>query len=207
VSAEPGKGLIGRQRRGGCRAVAVFAAVALALAVGGCGDDGASATDSEKAADAEILNAALDQELTAARAYAHGDELLRGPFRTVGREFRAQAQEHADAITKAIRGLGGEMEAEPGELDYSEVRSQADFLAFAYGLENVALTSYLEATPQLETPGPRVLAAALAASHAQHLVVLRRGLGAGPAASVPEALEQGDLPPPSRDSAPAEPGS
>jgi bacterioferritin (cytochrome b1) len=206
VSAEPGKSLIGRQRRGTRRAVVVFAAVALALLAGGCGDDGASATDSEKAADAEILNAALSQELTAARAYAHGDELLRGPLRTVGREFRAQAQEHADAITKAIRGLGGEMEAEPGELDYSEVRSQADFLDFAYGLENVALADYLEATPKLETPGPRVLAAALAASHAQHLVVLRQGLGAGPAASASEALEQGDLPPPS-DSVPPERGS
>src|SRR4051794_41061523 len=166
MSAEPGKGLIGRQRRGTRPAAAIFAAIALALPVGGCGDDGASATDSEKAADAESLNAALGQELTAARAYAHGDSLLRGPLRTVGREFRAQAQEHADAITKAIRGLGSEAEAQPGELDYSEVRSQADFLAFAYGLENVALTGYLEAIPQLETPAPRVLAAALAANHA-----------------------------------------
>ena len=43
---------------------------------------------------------------------------------------------------------------------------------------------------------PRTLAASLAASHAQHLVVLRQALGAEPAESVPEAFEDGEVPPP-----------
>ncbi len=189
-------GTVSRQRRGIRRVLAVLAAVALLALPIACGGGGGAATDSEKAADVEVLDAALAQELTAAEAYAHGGSLLRGPFAAVGREFRAQAQEHVDAITKAIRGLGGKAEAEPSELDYSGVKSQADFLAFAYGLENAALATYLDAAPRLETPAPRSLAASLASSHAQHLVVLRQGLGASPAASAPEAFEPGDLPPP-----------
>jgi len=183
-------------RRGTCRAAAVVAVLALASFAGaGCGGDDA-ATDSEKAADAEILNAVLAQELTAVDAYTRGLPLLRGRFLAVGREFHAQGQEHVDAITKAIRGLGGETEAEASELDNPDLKSQDDFLAFAYELENAALLSYLEAAPRLATPAPRSFATSLAANHAQHLVVLRQGLGAGLAASVPEAFEPGDLPPP-----------
>ena len=67
------------QRRGFGRAV-VFLVAALASLVGGCGRRGHGAeTDSEKAADVEILNAVLAQELTAVDAYARALPLLRGP--------------------------------------------------------------------------------------------------------------------------------
>lgn len=184
----------GRRRRGTRAAAVVFIAAALLALAAGCGEG--SPSESEKAADVEILNAALARELAVAEVYARGLPLLRGTNAGVGRAFRAQAMEHADGITKAIRGLGGESEAEPEELDYPEAGTRADFLAFAYGVENAALAAYLEAAPRLETDAPRTLAAALASSHAQHLVLLRQGLGAGPAASVPEAFEPGDLPPP-----------
>lgn len=169
--------------------------MALAALAPGCGGGPGEA---EKAADVEILDAALARELTAARAYARGLPLLRGRLVAVGRELRAHAQEHADAIAKAIRGLGGRSEAAPEEIDFAGVEGQAGFLTLAYELENAALAAYLEAAPRLATEAPRTLAAALAASHAQHLVVLRRALGAGPAASAPEAFEPGDLPPPGR---------
>jgi bacterioferritin (cytochrome b1) len=176
--------------------LATLGAIALLVLAAGCGGD--SPSDSEKAADVEILNAALAWELTIAAAYERGLPLLRGSNAGVGRALRAQAQEHADAITRSIRGLGGESEPEPDELDYSEVKGQADLLALAYELENAALAAYLEAAPRLETAAPRTLAAALAASHAQHLVVLRQALGVGPAASIPEAFDPGTLPPPRR---------
>lgn len=172
-----------------CAAVAVLAA--------GCGKSGHGArTDPEKASDAAILNAALSQELTAIDAYTRGLPLLRGRFRAVGREFRAQEQEYADALTKAIRGVGGETEAEAAEVEMSAVNSEDAFLAVAYELESAALASDLDATPRLYTPAPRSLASSLAAGHAQHLVLLRQGLGAGPAASVPEAFDGGEVPSP-----------
>lgn len=192
-----------RQRRGAGRAVLVLLLAALASLAVGCGD-GDGASDSEKTADVEILNAALARELAAVQAYGHGQPLLRGPYAAVGREFRGQAQEHVDAITKAVRGLGGKTDAEALELDYEGVESQTDFLAFAYDLENAALAAYIEAARRLATDAPSTLAASLAASHAQHLVVLRQGLGASPAASAAEAFEPGDLPPPGPAAAPAE---
>ncbi len=184
------------RRRGIRRAVSLLLAL-LALVALGCGNSGQGAeTDPEKGSDAELLNAALAQELTALNAYTRGLPLLKGPIRAVGRHFRAHEQEYADAITKAIRGLGGEVEAKAADLDLSKVKTEADFLVLAYELEGAALTSYLDVAPQFFTSAPRTLAASLAAGHAQHLVVLRQGLGADLADAVPEAFDSGEEPPP-----------
>jgi hypothetical protein len=173
------------------------AALVAAALVLGCGKSGRGAdTDPEKGSDAAILNGALAQELTAVAAYNHGLPLLRGRLHAVGQELLAQEQEYVDALTKAIRGVGGETEAETGEIDLSGARGRAGFLALAYELESAALASELDAAPRLFTSAPRSLAASLAAGHAQHLVVLRQALGAGPAASIPEAFDDGEVPPP-----------
>lgn len=182
------------RRRGIRRAVSLLLAL-LALAALGCGKSGQGAeTDPEKGSDAELLNAALAQELTALDAYTQGLPLLQGPLRAVGRQFRAHEQEYANAIVKAIRGLGGEMEAEAADLDLSKVKTEADFLILAYQLEGAALTAYLDAAPQLFTSAPRTLAASLAAGHAQHRAVLRQGLGADLTEAVPEAFDSGEEP-------------
>lgn len=187
---------LSRWRRGLGRA-AVFSVLALAVLASGCGRSGhGAATDSEKAADVEVLNAALAQELTTVAAYGRGIGLLHGPMLAVAREFRGQDQAHVDALTKAIRGLGGETEAEAGELEPPGPQSRAEALALAYEEENAALAQAQGDAAHLQLSAPRTLAAALAASHAQHLAILRQGLGAGLAASVPEAFESGELPPP-----------
>ena len=186
----------GRRRGFGRAAAALCSVVAASLLLIGCGKSGHGAlTDPEKASDAAILNASLSQELTALDAYGRGLPLLGPRLRAVGRQFRAQEQEYVDALTKAIRGVGGETDAEAGEPDFSAVKDQAGFLALAYELESAALASYVAAAPRLFTAAPRGLAASLAAGHAQHLVVLRQGLGAGLAASVPEAFDGGEVPP------------
>jgi hypothetical protein len=187
---------LGRQRRGVSRAAAYFLAfAALAVLVGGCGSGGTT-TDAEKAADVEVLNDTLAQELTTVAAYEQGLPLLHGPALAVAGELHGQDQAHVDALTKAIKGLGGEVEAEAGELEPPGPRSGADALLLAYEEENAALAKALSAAPSLQTPGPRTLAASLAASHAQHLVVLRQALGVGLAEAVPGAFEPGTLPPP-----------
>jgi rubrerythrin len=188
---------LSRRRRGVCRAAAVFAVAASAICASGCGGSGhAATTDSEKAADVEVVNAALAQELTAVDAYARGMALLHGPMLAAARELRGQDQEHVDALTKAIRGLGGEVEAEASELEAPGPKNRAEALTLAYEEENAALAYYLDAERRLQTTAPRALAASIAASHAQHLVVLRQGLGAPLTAAAPEAFEPGDLPPP-----------
>jgi hypothetical protein len=183
-------------RRRGFGRAAAFACLALLLA-SGCGRGGHGAeTDPEKGSDAAMLNAALVRELTMLRAYERAQPLLDGSMRSVGRQFRAQEQEYVNALTKAIRGLGGKVEAEPEALDFTPLKRQADFLALAYRLESAALAASVEAAPRLFTAAPRTLDASLAAGHAQHLVLLRQGLGASAAASVPEAFDGGEVPPP-----------
>jgi rubrerythrin len=159
----------------------------------GCGGGGGgSATDGEKAGDVEVLNTALSQELTAIDAYAHGLPLLHGQALALTRQFRIQEQEHVDGITRAIRGLGGKTEVDKNPLDYSGLETEADFLFLAYEEENALVAFYMNAIPKLETGGPRALLAAIAANEAEHLVVLRQGLGAHPGELAPEAFETGE---------------
>lgn len=185
-----------RARRGFGRA-AVFLVLVATLAVCGCGRKGHGAqTDSEKAADVVILNDSLAGELTAVAAFERALPLLRGGMGVVAREFRGQDQAHVDALTKAIRGLGGETEAEAAELEAPGPRNEAEALVLAYEAENAALAQDLAAPPRLQTSAPRSVTAAIGANHAQHLVVLRQGLGASLSAAAPQPYESGDLPPP-----------
>lgn len=186
---------ISSRRRGFGRA-AVFLAV-LTVALSGCGRSGqGAATDSEKASDVEVLNTVLAQELTLVDAYARLLPLLREDALLVARQFHGQNQAHADAMTKAIRGVGGETDAEAVELEAPGPQTAEEALLAAYEEENAALAQALDAAPRLNTSAPRMLAAALAASHAQHIAALRQLLGDDLAESVPSAFETGDVPPP-----------
>lgn len=188
-----------RRRRGFGRAACflAFALGAFALVAAGCGDSGHGAeTNPEKGSDAAILNEGLSRELTVLDAYTRGNGLLRGPERVLGRQLRAQEQEYVDALTKAIRGLGGDTDAAAEELDFAQIKDQGAFLALAYELEGAGLDFYEAVAPRLNTSAPQTLDTALAAGHAQHIVVLRQALGAGWVASVPEGFDGGEVPPP-----------
>jgi hypothetical protein len=186
-----------RQRRISRAAVCCFACAVLVVFAGGCGSSGGGSTsDAEKAADVEVLNEALAQEMTTVAAYEPGLALLRGPALAIAGEFHGQDQAHVDALTKAIRGLGGKVEAEASELEPPGPQGQADALVLAYEEENAALAQALNAAPGLLTSAPRTLVASLAASHAQHLAVLRQALGASLPEAAPVAFESGFLPPP-----------
>ncbi len=184
-------------RRRGFGRAAVFAALLVALCAGGCGHKGHGAqTDSDKASDVEVLNTLLARELTAVAAYERGLHLLHGRALLIGGRLLGQDQAHLDALTKAVRGVGGETEAEAGELEAPGPRTGSEALTLAYEEENAALSEAIDSTPHLNTAAPRALAAALAASHAQHIVALRQLLGTGLAASIPKPFENGEEPPP-----------
>lgn len=181
----------------------VVAILIVASLLAGCGGDddggggGADDVASEKAADAEIINVALSQELTLVEAFDSGLPLLRRPqSRALFRQFIAQEREHIDGWTKAMRGLGGEVDAEPEEVDLSEVKSERDYLLFTYDLIGLQLTHFLDDVTHLQTRAPQSFAASIAASQAQHLVVIRQLLGADLSESVPEAFDTGEVPPP-----------
>jgi hypothetical protein len=175
-------------------------ALLVLVSLAGCGGDGgggAGTAADEKASDAEIVDVAVTQELTLVEAFHLAEPFLRRPeARALFRRFAAQEREHIDGWTKAMRGLGGELDAEAEELDLSAVKSERDALLFAYELVSLELTHFLDDVTHLQTRAPQSFAASTAASQAQHLVVLRQLLGADLSEAVPEAFDTGEVPPP-----------
>jgi rubrerythrin len=184
----------GRRQRLACGALAAGAAVVL----GGCGGGSHDTPkEGEKAFDAAAINVSVGEELTLIDTFEEGLPLLpRSEARALIRQFQGQEEEHLNGLTKLLRGLGGKLEGEATEVDLSGVKTEHDFLFLAYKLTGAALTNYLESVPHLSTPAPQALSASIAASEAQHLVALRQLLGAGLPASVPEAFDTGEVPPP-----------
>lgn len=174
-------------------------AVAATAALAACGGSGPGTTTAvpDKAADAETLNNVLARELAAVRAYERTLPLLRGAARATAREFRAQEQEHVDAIVKALRGLGEAAAPEDEEIASEGLEREADALGFLYELESASVAYDLRAISHLTAPWPRSLLGSIAANQAQRLVLLRRALGADTAESIPEAFEDGTTPDPS----------
>jgi hypothetical protein len=171
--------------------------VVLGLGVAGCGGGGSTTTAvPDKAADAETLDNVLTREMAAIGAYETTLPKLHGPVLASAREFRAQEQEHVDAVVKALRGLGEKAAPEEEEIESEGLKSQADALGFLYEVESVSVAGDLRAISHLTAPWPRSLLGSIAANQAQHLVLLRQALGASDAESVPEAFEDGTTPAP-----------
>jgi len=168
------------------------------MAVAGCGGGGTTTTAvPDKAGDAEILNNVLTREQAAIRAYERTLPLLRGRALASAREFRAQEQEHANAVVKALRGLGEAAVPVQEEIESEGLKTQADALGFLYEVESVSVANDLRAISHLTSTWPRALLGSIAANQAQHLVLLRRALGADAAESIPGAFEDGTTPAPS----------
>jgi rubrerythrin len=179
----------------------LMAAAAASATLAACGGSGGGTTTvvSDKAADAETLNNVLARELAAVRAYERTLPLLHGSALASAREFRASEQEHVDAIVKALRGLGEPAEPEEEEIESEGLKTQADALGFLYEVESVSVAFDLRAISHLTAPWPRSLLGSIAANQAQHLVVLRRALGADTAEAIPGAFEDGTSPPTSKE--------
>jgi hypothetical protein len=180
------------------RALLLATAGALAVAlISACGSSSGTTTAvPDKDADVEVLNEILGREMAAVAAYDRSLTALRGLFLSGAREFRAQEQEHIDAIVKALRGLGGKADPEPEEIEADGLKRPADYLRFFYEVESATIDAELSAVSKLTAPWPRSLIASIVANQAQHLVLLRRALGAKPLETVPAPFENGTTPAP-----------
>jgi hypothetical protein len=188
----------GAAMRRGLAAI-VTALLLAAAALAGCGrgsDTGAATAPEAKEADAEVLNQVLSRQLGVVAAYPQAMVILDHRTLLLLRKFRAQEGEHADAIVKALRGLGEEAEAEPEAIEAGALKSRADRLRFIYAMNSNTIAAELSAIAKLESPGPRSMLAATVANQGEQLTVLRRLLGARPLEAVPEAFEAGQTPAP-----------
>ena len=189
-------------RSGAARRTVLFAAACLVLAaaLGGCGgggdDSGESTVVTEKEHDAGVVNQILGRQRAAIDAYDRTLPGLRGRALALATQFRAQEQEHSVALIEALRDLGGEEEVEDEEIESGDLRTEADRLRFLYEVENATIEDEIGAIGRLDLGAARALLTATVANQAQHLVLLRRALGAKPLESVPSAFEAGATPAP-----------
>ncbi len=166
-----------------------------AVLLGACGDDDKTGVDDADAeqdeVDVEILNGALDLELMMVAAYKQGAALLKGATLQTVKGLLEQEQEHADALSGAIRDAGGEPNRAKARYDFPALRSSPDVLRFAVDLENTAVAAYIDALPKLTQGDLRGTAAAILTTEAEHIAVLRDALGLEP---VPQAFVTGEVP-------------
>lgn len=167
-----------------------------AVLVAACGDDedegGTATTGQAGKADVDILNSALDLELMAVAAYTAGAPLLKGDALKFGKQFLGHEQEHADALTQAIKDLGGTPNRAKPSYDFPELKSQADVVTFAIDLEQTAVAAYIDALPKFQDPKLRGTAAAIVTNEAEHISVLLGAQGKSSLEQVPDAFVTGE---------------
>ena len=134
--------------------------------------------------DIRILNTALGAELEAIAAYQVGAEsgLLQKPVLDLAVTFQGHHKEHADVLSKTIAKLGGKPVTAKAKYEFpvSTLKTQADVLKFAAGLEKGAVSAYLGAVPVFGNRDLAKAAASILGDEAMHWAVLRNALGEAP---------------------------
>lgn len=164
---------------------ATLSAVAVAL-IAGRESMAASQSAADPANDIAILNTALGLEHEAIAAYQVGAEsgLLQPAVLDVAVGFQSDHKEHAKVLTETIVKLGGQPAMPMGIAEYGfpveQLKSQADVLRFAAGLEHGAANAYLGAVPVFENRDLAQAAASIMGAEAQHWSILLSALGENP---------------------------
>ena len=138
------------------------------------------------AQDIAILNTALGLEYQAIAAYQVGAEsgLLQKPVLDVAVKFQGQHKAHAEVLSSTIGKLGGTpvMAKKPADYGFptGSLKTQADVLEFAAGLEKGAASAYLGAVPQFHNKDLAKAAASIMGDETMHWAVLLGALGKDP---------------------------
>lgn len=145
---------------------------------------GAKPSAETTAADVRILNSALGAEREAIAAYQVGAEsgLLKPDVLKLAVGFQSDHKAHAGALEATVRKLGGEPVA--AKTNYSfptdKLKTQADVLQFAAGLEKGAVSAYLGAVPLFGDRQLAQVAASILGDESMHWAVLLYALGLPP---------------------------
>ena len=143
-----------------------------------------SAGQGDTAGDIAILNAALSAEYQAIAAYQVGAEsgLLTAAVKPVALEFQGHHKAHADVLAGTVKKMGGTPVAAKTKYDFpvDKLKTQADVLQFAAGLEKGAVSAYVGAVPKFDDRALSHVAATILGDEAMHWAVLRQVLGEQP---------------------------
>lgn len=177
------------RRRALVASAGVLSAGAVALlggrdALAATGRAGSAAAPANIEGDVRILNTALGAELEAVAAYQVGaaSGLLDKAVLSLASQFKGHHEEHASAIAATIRKLGGRpvLPKERYSFPVERLKTQADVLGFAAGLEKGAVSAYLGAVPLFGDRELARVAASILGDEAMHWAVLRHALGESP---------------------------
>lgn len=136
--------------------------------------------------DVAILNAALALEFQAIAAYGVGAEsnLLQKPVLDLALQFQGHHKAHAAALAVAVEKSGGVAVEAKTLADYAfpleQLKSQADVLRFAAGLEKAAASAYVSSVANLRQKSLIKGAAAILGDETMHWAVLLGALGENP---------------------------
>jgi rubrerythrin len=137
-----------------------------------------------QASDVKILNSALAAEQQGIAAYQVGAEsgLLQKPVLDLAVQFQGHHKAHRDLLAATIKQLGGTPVEAQKKYDFpvDKLKTQADVLSFAAGLEQGAVSAYLGAIPALENRDLAKAAGSILGDEAMHWAVLRNALGENP---------------------------
>jgi len=137
-----------------------------------------------QASDVKILNSALAAEQQGIAAYQVGAEsgLLQKPVLDLAVQFQGHHKAHRDLLAATIKQLGGTPVEAQKKYDFpvDKLKTQADVLSFAAGLEQGAVSAYLGAIPSLENRDLAKAAGSILGDEAMHWAVLRNALGENP---------------------------
>lgn len=136
--------------------------------------------------DIAILNVALGLEYQAIAAYQVGAEsgLLQKPVLDTAVKFQTHHKAHAQVLAGTVSKLGGSpvMTKKPGEYDFptAQLKTQADVLRFAAGLEKGATAAYLGVLPSFYNRDLAKAAGSILGDEAMHWAILLSVLGEDP---------------------------
>ena len=97
-------------------------------------------------------------------------------------QFQGHHKAHADLLAATVKTMGGTPVDPKAKYDFpvDQLRTQADVLRFAAGLEQGAVSAYLGAVPLLDDRELARAAASILGDEAMHWAVLRHALGENP---------------------------
>jgi len=165
---------------------ATLSAVAISL-LAGCDSMAADKPmAADPANDVAILNSALGLEYQAIAAYQVGAEsgLLQKPVLDLAVQFQGDHKQHAQLLASTVTKLGGTPVMAKNPADYhfpvETLKTQADVLRFAAGLEKGAASAYLGAVPLFANKDLAKAAASILGDETMHWAVLRNAVGENP---------------------------
>lgn len=175
------------RRRGLLKAPGLFALGSLAVITLGESMPAWAQTQSGSTKDdINILNTALGLEYQAIAAYQVGAEsgLLQKPVLATAVKFQDHHKAHAQVLAGTVSKLGGTpvtaKKASAYEFPTDKLKTQADVLRFAAGLEKGATSAYLGVLPNFYNRELTRAAGSILGDEAMHWAVLLHALGEDP---------------------------